>query len=78
MKTDYKRTFWYLGAIILAIALYFFLSMALQMVWLSAFTHANVPRLWFYFVIYCALFIAALIGLIVCIKRGNRLAKKVP
>lgn len=75
MNSRLKRILWYSGAIFLIGALYIFLNAALQVAWLSAFTHANVLRLRIYFIIYCMLLILSGVGIVFCIKRGNSLKK---
>lgn len=66
-----KRWLWYLGALISTVAAYLFLATSLRMVWLSAFTNANVGllRLWFW--LYLVLFFASLVSIVFCIKRGR-------
>jgi len=73
MNFRLKRILWYSGAAIFGVAAYIFLNAALHMAWLSGFTHANVSKLQIYFMVYCALFISAATGIIICVKRGNAL-----
>lgn len=66
-----KRWLWYLGALLSAVAAYLFLATSLRMVWIGAFTNADVGllRLWFWF--YFVLFFASLVSIVFCIKRGR-------
>jgi H+/Cl- antiporter ClcA len=70
------RTLWYIGAALSVIALLLFLNKSLELVWRSAFTHADVQHLRFWFYIYLTLSAVAVAGLVLCIWKGNALGKK--
>jgi hypothetical protein len=67
-----KSMLWYLGAVVLVVMSYLFLSTSLRMVWLSSFTNADVDRLRLWFWLYAGLFVLSLCLVVVCVRRGNR------
>ena len=75
MTQKMKRVLWYASATLSAVAALLFFNKAFEMVWRSAFTNADVPylRRWLY--IYLALLVVAIVGIVLCIRKGNTLGK---
>ena len=72
-RSTLKRIAWYSGALLCVVVGYLSLSGALQMVWRSAFTHANVEQLRFWFSGYIGLLLVAIVGVVVCLRRAFRI-----
>jgi len=72
-RSTLKRIAWYSGALVCVVVGYLSLSGALQMVWRSAFTHANVEQLRFWFSGYIGLLLVAIVGVVVCLRRAFRI-----
>lgn len=65
-----KRVAWCVGALACAVVGYLSFSGALQMVWRSAFTHANVEQLRLWFFGYVGLLLLAIVGVVLCVRRA--------